>query len=300
MTNVYGALTCVDPKLLMYETLRTLPKCNKIIHMKAKQKTKWRLDRARLVFASILIILSLCANLGIARETGDHNLPPLSYRTWTSEAGQTLEAAFIHLHQNQVVLKDREEQRIAIPINRLSWRDQIMARRLSGLRGTEPLSSGRRAVTQRRRAADAKVIAAFGSDCEPLLIDAIQDARREILVAIYTMTSLPIAEALREAAQRGVDIHIKYDKGQIEVGRMSEIIESLEPERNITITPIEMSGRFASMHHKFAVMDQAVVFTGSFNFTVTAATQSYENAVVIYSDSIAQRYTQEFESIESR
>ncbi len=266
-----------------------------VSHIKISRRGKTGLGLCKL-----FLILLLCTHFAVANDTNETDAPPLSYRTWTSEAGSSIDAAFIHLHQNQVVLKDGEDNRIAIPIHRLGWRDQIMARRLAGLRGTEPLSTGRRSVTQGRRESDAKVIAAFGPDCESLLTDAIQDARREILVAIYTMTSVPIMEALQEAAQRGVRIHVKYDKGQIEVGRMSKIMETLGSESNITTTPIEMRGRFASMHHKFAVLDQAVVFTGSFNFTVTAATQSYENAVVIYSDNIADLYTREFEAIQSR
>ncbi len=251
-------------------------------------------------FCNAVLILLLCNLFAVANETDDTTTPPLSYRIWNSEAGESIEAAFINLQQNQVILKGRDNQRIAIPMHRLEWRDQIIARRLSGQRGTEPLSTSRRNVLQGRRESDARVIATFGPDCESLLTDAINEARREILIAIYTITSLPITEALQEAAQRGVRIHIKYDEGQIEVGRMSKIITTLGAHRNITTTPIQMRGRFASMHHKFAILDQAVVFTGSFNFTVTAATQSYENAVVIYSDTIAHLYTQEFEAIQSR
>ena len=249
---------------------------------------------------SVALLLPLCAQISRASEADEHASPPLSYRTWTSEAGQSIDAAFINLHESQVILKDREDQRIVIPMHRLSWRDQVVARRLSGQRGVDPRSVSRRATTQGRSQSDARVIAAFGSDCETLLTDVIRDARREILIAIYTMTSPTIAEALQKAARRGVSIHIKYDRGQIELGRMSEIMTTLGAVPNITVTPIEMSGRFASMHHKFAVIDQALVFTGSFNFTVVAATQSYENAVVIYSDTIAQQYTAEFEAIQNR
>jgi phosphatidylserine/phosphatidylglycerophosphate/cardiolipin synthase-like enzyme len=151
-----------------------------------------------------------------------------------------------------------------------------------------------------RQAHDSRIITAFGPDCENLLINAIQDARHEILIAIYTITSPSVTEALQKAARRGVRIHIKYDAGQIDTGRMQELIKALEKHKNIQTTPITMRGRFASMHHKFAIIDRSSVYTGSSNFTVTAATTSYENAVLILSDAIAQRYTLEFEAIESR
>jgi phosphatidylserine/phosphatidylglycerophosphate/cardiolipin synthase-like enzyme len=231
---------------------------------------------------------------------GAENVPPLSYRTWTSDDGRTVEAAFILLNQNQVVLKDRDDQRISIAMQRLSWRDQVMARRLAGQPGIESPAAAGRLVPRGRRASQARVYAAFGEDCLSLLTDAIGDARREILIAIYTMTSTPIRDALLEAANRGVRIHIKYDEKQVELGRMREILADLAAHRSVTTTPIRMSGRFASMHHKFAVFDQSAVFTGSFNFTVAGTNQNYENAVLIYSDTIAGEFTKEFEAIESR
>ncbi len=268
--------------------------------MKVSQGKISRKDKTCLGMFKVFLILFLCTHFAVANETNETDVPPLTYRTWTSEAGQSIEAAFINLHENQVSLKDRKDERIVIPMHSLRWRDQIMARRLAGVSGTASLSGDRRAVTRGRRKSDARVIASFGPDCEALLIDAIKDAQHEILIAIYTMTSLSISEALQEAAKRRVEIHIKYDEGQINVGRMSEIMATLSSERNITTTPVEMRGRFASMHHKFAVIDQAAVFTGSFNFTVTAATQSYENAVLIFSDTIAELYSQEFDAITSR
>ncbi len=223
----------------------------------------------------------------------------LTYRAWTSASGESIEAAFISLRQDQLILKARDDSRIAIPMQRLAWRDQIMARRMAGQPGTTLDSRGRHTTATRMREIDARITTAFGPDCEELLRAAISDARREILIAIYTFTSPSIARALTDALSRGVTVQLKYDEGQIGVGRMEEWIKSLQSE-GAKVTPIAMSGRFASMHHKFAVLDQASVFTGSYNFTVTAGSTNYENAVLIRSDSVADLFTQEFERIESR
>lgn len=256
------------------------------------------------VFVFLLLSALLTFPAGTLRAdanlTASQSVPALEYRTWTSDTGETMDAAFISLHQEQVMLKARDDRQISIPMHRLSWRDQIMARRLAGRPGTELTPAARRNAALTRQGFDGRIVAAFGPECEVLLTGAIKSAQREILVAIYTFTSTTVAEALQGAARRGVRIHIKYDHGQIDVGRMRNHIDMLRREQNVTVTPVEMSGRFASMHHKFAVIDQAFVFTGSFNFTVTAATQSYENAVLIQSDGIAGRYTLEFEAIESR
>ncbi|MFU8780255.1 MAG: phospholipase D-like domain-containing protein [Kiritimatiellia bacterium] len=257
--------------------------------------------RRFIVLPKILAILLLIAtHSALLARTPPPALPELTYRTWTSAAGESIEAAFINIQQDQVILASRDEQRIAIPISRLIWRDQVMARRLSGRPVIDPRPPGSRMATRDRHEFEGRSIAAFGPACESLLLAAIQDTRHEILIAIYTLTSTTIAEALQEAAQRGVQIHIKYYAGQIETGRMSEHITNLGRLKNIQTTPIEMRGRFASMHHKFAVLDQSFVFTGSFNFTVTAATISHENALLIHSVGIANLFTLEFEAIESR
>jgi phosphatidylserine/phosphatidylglycerophosphate/cardiolipin synthase-like enzyme len=224
--------------------------------------------------------------------------PALTYVTWTSVNGDALEAAFINLYQDQVFLKARDDRQVVIPLHRLRWEDQITARRLAG-QPARATSRGAVAAPD-RPVFPATISTAFGPDCEILLIDAIAEAEKEILIAIYTITSTTISDALLKATERGVSIRIKYDVGQIETGRMNEIITNLNRHRSITAQPVEMRGRFASMHHKFMVIDRSFVVTGSANFSVTAATLSYENAVRIDSLEIAARFIREFEAIESR
>src|SRR5205085_4340853 len=51
-----------------------------------------------------------------------------------------------------------------------------------------------------------------GGGIEPALLDVIKDAKGEILIAMYNLTSRPLAEALARAKQRGVDVRIILDK----------------------------------------------------------------------------------------
>ncbi len=220
----------------------------------------------------------------------------LEFLTWTSSAGQEVEAVFLEMQQDLVILGSREGQISRVPINQLARDDQIRARELAmGNLAAMRARPGRAALDP----GITRVTAGFSSDCERLLLRGIQQAREEVLVAIYTLTRPQIEQALSRAAGRGVKVHVKYDHGQIETGRMQELITRLE-SRGVEITPISMSGRFASMHHKFAVIDRTQVFTGSFNFTVTAVTQSYENCVMIESSVVARDFIREFDQIRSR
>ncbi len=49
------------------------------------------------------------------------------------------------------------------------------------------------------------------------------------------------------------------------------------------------------MHNKFAILDSNVV-TGSYNWTKSAS-NNFENAIVLRTESIAKKYTNEFERL---
>ncbi len=51
------------------------------------------------------------------------------------------------------------------------------------------------------------------------------------------------------------------------------------------------------MHHKFAVIDEAVVVTGSFNWTTQAVFNNQENVLFIENAEIAKKYTDEFQRL---
>ncbi|PUE61002.1 hypothetical protein B9Z36_03685 [Limnohabitans sp. Rim8] len=45
-----------------------------------------------------------------------------------------------------------------------------------------------------------------------------------------------------------------------------------------------------TVHNKVMVIDEAIVITGSFNFTNSAASRNAENFLVLKSDELAQKY----------
>lgn len=144
------------------------------------------------------------------------------------------------------------------------------------------------------------VTVAFDGQCEDLLANQIQSARREILIAIYSMTSQRLENLIVTAAQRGIRVRIKYDASQASNTGMQRVLSRFEEQSGIEVTEINMRGRFASMHHKFMVIDGLRVVTGSFNFTAMAASSNYENCVLIESPQIAQDFANVFESIVDR
>lgn len=116
------------------------------------------------------------------------------------------------------------------------------------------------------------------------IVKAIDDSEREVLVQAYGFTHNAIAQALVRAHQRGVTVRVLLDQKSDTSNRF--VIGVL------TDAQIELreDGKHAIAHNKVIVIDQAIVITGSFNFTNSAATRNAENFLVLKSADLAEKY----------
>lgn len=123
---------------------------------------------------------------------------------------------------------------------------------------------------------------AFSPGGEPtrLIVNAIQAARKQILVQAFSFTHREIAEALLAARRRGVDVSVVADKRQA-LKLKNSVIPSLA-SRGVAVF---LDGRHDSAHDKVMVIDaieaRPTVITGSFNFTFAAHYKNSENLLVI-------------------
>lgn len=148
-------------------------------------------------------------------------------------------------------------------------------------------------------AASAYVSCVFGSACDELLIEQLNAAKESISTAIYSLTHFRITRAFTDASARGVKISIKYDSKQSDWPGMQEALKTLKAA-GINCVPVKMKEENAGMHHKFTIIDNSRVLTGSFNYSAAGATINYENLVLISSKPIAEAFQKEFDSIKSR
>ena len=51
------------------------------------------------------------------------------------------------------------------------------------------------------------------------------------------------------------------------------------------------------MHNKFMIVDQKILFTGSYNWSANAEDNSFENAVFIEGDDVIQKFLSDFERL---
>ena len=120
--------------------------------------------------------------------------------------------------------------------------------------------------------------------CTEAVVNAIREAKFEILVQAYSFTSAPIAKALVDAHKRGIRVQIILDRSQ-----RKERYSSADFTAHAGI-PTYIDAAHAIAHNKIMVIDKATVITGSFNFTKAAEQNNAENLLVIQSRELAKVY----------
>ncbi|WP_156226405.1 phospholipase D family protein [Herbaspirillum chlorophenolicum] len=115
---------------------------------------------------------------------------------------------------------------------------------------------------------------------EELVLKVIGSARKELLLAAYSFSSLKIATALVSAEKRGVDVRMVVDDKR---NRGKSSIAALSFLANAGI-PVRTNSAYALHHDKYIVVDSRHVQNGSFNYTAGAAEANSENVLVIWND----------------
>ncbi|MGR3219598.1 MAG: phospholipase D-like domain-containing protein [Candidatus Anammoxibacter sp.] len=128
------------------------------------------------------------------------------------------------------------------------------------------------------------------------IIKTINDAKLSIDVAVFIFTSGDIAEALLSAKNRGVRIRIVTDEKQ---GRTPHPVQDFLMDEGFDIKYLKGNvGGY--MHHNFAIFDNKLVITGSYNWTEYAEKFNYENVILTSKADVVQRFKEEFESFSGK
>ncbi len=125
--------------------------------------------------------------------------------------------------------------------------------------------------------------------CQQAIIAEIKKAHQSIDIAMYYLTSKPIAQALARARERDVRIRIVLDKSQ---EKQHSSKSSYLLKQGIAIKYHRGQGL---MHNKFAIIDGKLLITGSFNWTATAEEKNEENLLIIDELQAIEKYQQRFD-----
>ncbi len=127
----------------------------------------------------------------------------------------------------------------------------------------------------------------------------IDSARKTIDAAVYRLAYQPVIAALQRACARGVAVRVVTDQSSVE--EFSSEYSQLQSLPCVTLkTDITADARERfehTMHHKFAVIDGSVIWTGSLNWADREIFFDANNALIIRDERLAQIFTTEFEEM---
>ncbi|KAF9197694.1 hypothetical protein BGZ49_001760 [Haplosporangium sp. Z 27] len=124
------------------------------------------------------------------------------------------------------------------------------------------------------------------------LLDTIHKAQRSLDICVYTITDNEIANAVIKAHERGVRVRIITDDEKVD--DLGSDIRRLAGQGDI---PVRMDNTPAFMHHKFVIVDDALVANGSYNWTKGARFHNREDLSLTNSAKAVHAFKQEFEKL---
>ncbi len=118
-------------------------------------------------------------------------------------------------------------------------------------------------------------------DLRLTLLEAIQQAKQSIHLVMFGLSDEPILSAIKQKAERGVDVNIFYDpKGSPRVRGLPEVAQVHRISNN------------GLMHQKILIVDEQMVFIGSANMTITSL-RMHDNLMVGFMNQKAAKFLQQ-------
>lgn len=136
----------------------------------------------------------------------------------------------------------------------------------------------------------------YANGLDATLARAIDAASDTLDMAAFELNSDPIHAAIASAAERGVAVRIVADDDHGLHDNRHPHLHNLQ-QRGIAVRDDDRS---ALMHNKFAIIDRAAVWTGSWNYTVNGTYRNNNNVVALESADAVYAFQAEFDEMFER
>ena len=130
-----------------------------------------------------------------------------------------------------------------------------------------------------------------GEDCVNHIIDLINEAYNQLDICVFTISDDRISRAIVDAMKNGVEIRIISDNFKVE-----DTGSDIEDLSRVGI-PVKLDTTDNHMHHKFMIVDNKIVLTGSYNWTRSAALYNQENILSMDDEEVVSKFSNEFEKL---
>jgi cardiolipin hydrolase len=147
----------------------------------------------------------------------------------------------------------------------------------------------------KKRSKNAEVLFTRSVSVARVIERSIRASKISADVALYRLSNPRLARALRDAMLRGVQVRLILDRRKYEVTPVTKkLLAKLQLPFRLTSG---RRGRYAKMHHKFAVLDGREVIAGSYNWTLESEEQNYENLIILRGPEQVKRFVSEFKAL---
>ncbi len=128
-------------------------------------------------------------------------------------------------------------------------------------------------------------------DIRDFVIKTLKSAKTDLKICMFTISDDPIAETVAGCHKMGIQVRIITDDGKI-FDKGSDIYSLDRMGIRIKIDSFR-----SLMHHKFVIIDNQKLLTGSYNWTRTGSDVNNENVLITSNKSIVKAYKKEFKRL---
>lgn len=136
-----------------------------------------------------------------------------------------------------------------------------------------------------------QVLFSPGKDIPENIAFLIDQAATSIDLCVFTISDSRLSEKLIQAHLRGVKVRIITDDQKC-FDDGSQVFALSRAG-----IPVKTDDSRYHMHHKFAVVDGRIAFSGSYNWTYTAQNHNQENLVITTNYTIVRQFIEEYETL---
>lgn len=136
-----------------------------------------------------------------------------------------------------------------------------------------------------------KVFFSPGEECRRAIIEQLNQSVSSIKICVFTISDDLITDIIIARHNFGIDVKIITDNDKCyDEGSDIDKLHRCGIEIKVDKTSYHM-------HHKFAIIDNKIALTGSYNWTRSAALYNHENIVFTSDKGIVKDFKGEFDKL---
>ncbi|MBX2970469.1 MAG: DUF1669 domain-containing protein [Cyclobacteriaceae bacterium] len=155
----------------------------------------------------------------------------------------------------------------------------------------EWIKAANSALITTERQENSDVYFSPGESCRSVIINQLNQAIRDVKICVFTISDDQITDAIITTHKKGIQIQVITDNDKME--DEGSDIEQLADEG----IPVKIDNTPNHMHHKFMVVDERALLTGSYNWTRSAARYNHENILLTKEAPVIRSYLKEFSQL---